>query len=110
MSAASTETRYRAGPRRFEVAIACSAQRATVIVIGALDATSSQHLEVVVTRLCSDDHPHITLDVAAVTSVHCRAIPALRRAEQHARTAGGELTLAGATALARRLHTLLHPN
>lgn len=94
---------------RFEITIDAHSDPVRVRLVGTLDLASSGQLEALVSQLCHDRRPRITIDVGGVSVVHCLAIPALARAEQCAREAGGLLVLTDPTALARRIQTLLHP-
>jgi len=89
----------------FDVAIT-SPGEATVTVGGGLDEPSSLLLEDIVGWLCRDQHPKIALDATRLGAVHCSALAALTRAASTAHEAGGTLSVAGTTAMARRLMEL----
>lgn len=109
MTAAHTVVRLPApAGEAFDVAIANEGGSSTVAVSGGLDGPSSLLLEDIFGWLCRDGRSQITVDVTGLTAVHSTAVPALSRAAEAAREAGGKLTLIGSSALARRLIGLTH--
>lgn len=72
-----------------------SAEAATAVLSGRLDAVAAPDLQAALTGLLAEGHPHLTVDLSDVTFVDSAGLAVLVRARRETRVAGGDVTLVG---------------
>lgn len=86
--------------------VSCDMAVATVRAAGDIDLGSADQLSVVITRLSSNGHRNVVLDLARVGFCDASGLRALLMANERLRSAGGHLTVIGASPLLHHIMTI----
>jgi anti-anti-sigma factor len=87
----------------FETSTSVAAGRVVVRAVGELDLDSGDLLRTATLRALGDAGVDLVVDLSGVTFIDCAGLAALLSARREVREHGGDLRIAGPSALARRL-------
>lgn len=100
------ERRPESANRALMLDVSCDTTSATVRAAGEIDLASVDQLSAAISRLSSNGHRNVVLDLTRVGFCDASGLRALLMANQRLRNAGGHLAVTGASPLLRHIITI----